>query len=247
MRVYIVKPSRLGFIFVGLALALGLVLGTQRIFSSLPVVSPGPVSQVETNQKVMALTVNVDWGEENIPAMLEVFKKENIKVTFFISGRWAKNNPDLVKRINSEGHLVENHAYSHLHPDRISLDENKREILRTEQVLEGLTGRKTGFYAPPYGEKGASSVRAATELGYTTTLWTLDTIDWKEESSVDLIFQRVVNPTAKMGVKPEKRGAIVLMHPKANTVKALPLIIGKLKQEGFRLVTIAELMDSRKN
>jgi len=247
MRVYILNPRRFGLVFLALAVTLVLTVGFNKFFGSASVIAQGPVSQVETEQRVMALTINVDWGEENIPAMLNLLKKENVKVTFFVSGRWAKKNPELLKQIHAEGHLIENHAYSHLHPDRASLDENKREILRTEQVIEGLTGTRTGFYAPPYGEKGTSGLRAASELGYTTILWTLDTIDWREDSTVDLIVQRVVSPSVKTGVKPEKRGAIVLMHPKANTVKALPQIISRIKQEGFKFVTVAELMDYRKN
>ncbi len=246
MRVYVVKPHHLGLIILGLILTLGLTVGSQSLFSSLPASASDPVTQVETNERAMALTVNVDWGGENIPAMLEVLRTENVKVTFFASGRWAKNNPEFIKKMVAEGHQVENHGYSHPHPDRISVDENKREILRTEQVLEGLTGRKTTFYAPPYGEKGPNGLRAAGELKYTMILWTLDTVDWKEETTVDLIVQRVTNPQVKNGVKPDKRGAIILMHPKPNTVKALPIMINMLKREGYRLVTISELIQSRK-
>ncbi|HWJ02167.1 MAG TPA: polysaccharide deacetylase family protein [Verrucomicrobiae bacterium] len=247
MRVYVIRPFQIGLIVMGLVLTLGLTMGSQRIFKSLPTTAPGPISGIQTNERVMALTINVDWGGEVIPGMLEVLKKENVKATFFVSGRWAKNNPELLKTMAAEGHQIENHGYSHPHPDRISVDENKREILRTEQVIEGLTGKKTTFFAPPYGEKGASGLRAANELKYITTLWTLDTVDWREDSTVELIVQRVVYPQVKLGVKPEKKGAIVLMHPKPNTVKALPVIITSLKQEGFRFVSISQLMESRKN
>ncbi len=247
MRVYVVKPLHIGLILMGLVLTLGLTIGTQTVFDSLPTVSKDPVYQVETAEKVMALTINVDWGEENLPAMLGTLKQENVKATFFVSGRWAKNNPELVKRIAAEGHQIENHGYSHPHPDRISVDENKREILRTEQVIEGLTGKKTTYFAPPYAEKGPNGIRAASELGYVTTLFSLDTIDWQAGTSVENIVQRAVSPQTKNGVKPEKKGAIVLMHPKPNTVKALPTIISQLKQEGFRLVTISQLVGSRKN
>jgi peptidoglycan-N-acetylglucosamine deacetylase len=179
--------------------------------------------------------------------MLETLKKEGVKATFFGSGRWAKNNPDMIKKMAAEGHEIENHGYSHPHPDKISVDENKREILRTEQVIEGLTGKKTTYFAPPYGEKGANGLRAAKELGYITTLFSLDTIDWHPNTTVENIVQRAVYPQTKMGVKPEKKGAIVLMHPKPNSVKALPTIILQLKQEGFHIVTISELVSNRKN
>jgi peptidoglycan-N-acetylglucosamine deacetylase len=247
MRVYIVRPHHLGLILMGLVVTLGLTIGSQRIIRSLPTVAQGPIYQVDTSDKIIALTINVDWGEENLPAMLETLKKEGVKATFFVSGRWAKNNPDMIKKMAAEGHEIENHGYSHPHPDKISVDENKREILRTEQVIEGLTGKKTTYFAPPYGEKGANGLRAAKELGYITTLFSLDTIDWHPNTTVENIVQRAVYPQTKMGIKPEKKGAIVLMHPKPNSVKALPTIILQLKQEGFHIVTISELVSNRKN
>lgn len=247
MRVFVFRPRHLGIICLGLLITLGLTIGAYRMLGALPVHAPAPIHQVETSNKVMALTVNVDWGGEVIPALLDAFKRENVKATFFVSGRWAKKNPELVKAIASQGHQIENHGYSHLHPDRVSVVDNKREILRTEQVIEEIIGRKTTFYAPPYGEKGSSGLRAADELGYSTIMWTLDTVDWREDSTTEIIVQRIVNPQVKLGPKPEKRGAIVLMHPKPNTVKAIPLMLGALKQDGYSFVTISELIKQRKN
>ncbi|MDA8443021.1 MAG: polysaccharide deacetylase family protein [Peptococcaceae bacterium] len=246
MRVIYVKPSRLGLILFGLCLVLGVVIGSRQIMPTVPTAALDPVAQVKTQEPIMALTVNVDWGEENIPAMLNVFQKEGVKATFFVSGRWAKKNPELLKQIVAAGHELENHGYSHPHPNNISLDENKREILRTEQVIEQITGRKTTFFAPPYGENSKNVLRAARELGYTLTLWTLDTVDWRADSTTELITRRIVEPQVKSGGNPDKRGAIVLMHPKPNTVKALPQMLQMLKNQGFSFVTITQLI-GRKN
>nr|WP_242823033.1 polysaccharide deacetylase family protein [Syntrophobotulus glycolicus] len=201
-----------------------------------------PLEKVNVAQNVIALTVNVDWGEEQIPKMLEILEKDQAKATFFLTGRWADKNSELVKEIAAKGHEIENHGYSHPHPDQLSVEGNNQEIMKTEKIIERTIGKKTTFYAPPYGEKGESGVRAASEAGYTTVLWTLDTVDWQPASNVDLIVQRVVNPKTRFGVKPEKKGAIVLMHPKPNTVLALPIILEKLKQEGFSFVTMEELL-----
>lgn len=201
-----------------------------------------PIEQINTSQKVMALTINVDWGEEYIPGILQELDKGKVKATFFITGRWAKNHPDLVKIIAEAGHQIENHGYSHPHPDSLSVKANKEEIKKTEDIIYNITGRKTFCYAPPYGEKGMTGLKAAEELGYSTILWTLDTVDWRPGSTPEIIAKRVLDPERKTGIKPNKCGAIVLMHPKENTLKALPSILTQLAQECYSLKTINELI-----
>jgi peptidoglycan/xylan/chitin deacetylase (PgdA/CDA1 family) len=203
---------------------------------------PIPLERVETEEKVIALTINVDWGEEYIPSMLEILDEHQILVTFFVTGRWAQKNPELLKIMAESGHQIENHGYSHLHPDQLSIAKNKEEITKTENIIFELTGHRTSFYAPPYGERGKNVLLAAEELQYTTVLWTLDTIDWRADSTPELITQRVINPKARHGVQPGKKGAIVLMHPKENTVKALPQILKGLQAEQFTCLTLQELI-----
>jgi peptidoglycan/xylan/chitin deacetylase (PgdA/CDA1 family) len=227
-----------------LALIVVLFLGLffeQKIAATLAS-GPKPIEQIQTDEKVIALTINVDWGEEYIPGLLDALDQGQAKATFFLTGRWASKNPELVKEILARGHEIENHGYSHPHPDQLSEAANEQEIIKTETIIQGLTGQKTQFYAPPYGEKGISGLKAAQNLGYQTILWTLDTVDWRPESSPDIIVQRIVHPAVRFGVKPKKEGAIVLMHPKENTVKALPRILKELNQEGFRMTKLSELI-----
>lgn len=202
------------------------------------------LEQVPTGEKALALTVNVDWGEEYIPVMLDALDKYNAKVTFFVTGRWADKNPDLLKVMAARGHEIENHGYSHPHPDQLTVAQNKEEILKTEKVIFEITGKKTRLYAPPYGERGRNGLRAAEELGYTTILWTLDTIDWRADSTPEIIAQRILNPKIRNRVKPERKGAIVLMHPKENTARALPGILSRLEQDGYQSVTLEKLITS---
>lgn len=199
-----------------------------------------PLERVDTEEKVIALTINVDWGEEYIPKMLEILQNYNAKVTFFITGRWAEKNPDLLKQISENGHQIGNHGYFHSHPDKLPVEKTKEEILATEKVIKSITGISTVFYAPPYGERGPNGLKAASDLGYTTVLWTLDTIDWRSDSTPEIIAQRVLEPKKKYGA--DKKGAIVLMHPKENTVKALPYILSRLQDEGFQAVTLEKLI-----
>lgn len=236
------KLSHRALKVLGLAFVLSLgFFFEQRLIATLASV-PVPIEQIKTEEKIIALTINVDWGEEYIPGILDALDQGQAKATFFLTGRWASKNPELVKEILARGHEIENHGYSHPHPDHLSVAANEQEIVKTEKIIQNLTGQKTVYYAPPYGEKGASGLKAAHNLSYQTILWTLDTVDWRPESSPDIIAQRILNPAIRFGVKPKKQGAIVLMHPKENTVKALPRILKELNREGFRMFKLSELI-----
>lgn len=232
--------SRKKLILVILFLLLsGLISG--RIATTAVNVSQ-PLEQIKTEQKVMGLTINVDWGEEYIPDILTTLEKNKAKATFFVTGRWAKNHHDVVRLIAQSGNQIENHGYSHPHPDQLSIGANQEEIKKTEMIIQGITGHKTRFYAPPYGERGSSGLKAADALGYQTVLWTLDTVDWRPESTPEIIAARILRPAVRFGIRPEKRGALILMHPKENTVKALPVLLDQLTKEGFKCLTLDELI-----
>jgi probable sporulation protein (polysaccharide deacetylase family) len=193
-----------------------------------------PIYQGDENIKAMALTCNVFWGEEYIGRMLDIFKEKNVQATFFIGGTWAEKFPDLVKKISEQGHEIGSHGYSHPHPDSLSRQENLQDISRAEKIIADLTGKKPRLYAPPYGERGPAVLEAAQELGYRTVLWSIDTVDWQRPAP-EVIRKRVLN---KM-----ENGAIVLMHPTAPTINALPGIIDALQEQGYQLITVGKMLE----
>lgn len=181
----------------------------------------------------LAFTCNVDWGEEVIPDLLEIFRENQIKITFFVSGKWAENNPELLKQMALDGHEIQNHGYAHKLCTQISVEKAKEEILKTEAAILEVIGVKTTVFAPPSGDFDDTTVALCQELGYTLSLWSADTIDWKEESTADVIKQRVL--------KKELNGAIVLMHPKRETAKALPDLIQEIKAQNIEIVPLYSL------
>ncbi len=189
-----------------------------------------PIYHGSAGQKKIALTCNVVWGEEYIPQMLEILKKNNIRMTFFMGGQWVDKFPGLTKEI-AGNHELGNHSYSHPHPTFISKNENTAEIKKAEQAIYKTTGIITRYYAPPYGEFNQTVLAAARESGYQTILWSIDTRDWQRPSH-DIIVQRV-NDKAH-------NGAIVLMHPTEPTVKALPVLIAELQKRGYQLTTVSD-------
>lgn len=194
-----------------------------------------PIYQGCEERKEIALTVNVYWGEEYLPQMLKIFKDNNIKATFFIGGIWAEKFPDLLREIHSKGHVIGSHGYSHPHPDQLSVSGNLKEIQKSEKIITGIIGEKINLFAPPYGERGKAVISAVEEAEYQFILWSVDTVDWQRPAP-ETIIQRVVSKA--------HNGAIVLMHPTAPTVRALPQVIKELEQRGYTFVTINQLIDN---
>ncbi|WP_031514438.1 polysaccharide deacetylase family protein [Desulfofalx alkaliphila] len=194
-----------------------------------------PIYQGDQGRKEIALTVNVYWGEEYLPQMLKIMEEEKVKATFFIGGMWAEKFPDLLKEIAQQGHDIGSHGYSHPHPDHLNKAGNLREIKRSEKIIKEIIGKDIKLFAPPYGERGNSVLAATEEAGYQLILWSIDTIDWQRPAP-DTIVQRVISKA--------HNGAIVLMHPTAPTVRALPTIIKELKGRGYEFITVTELLEN---
>lgn len=219
--------------------------GTQRPRKSTAAALPastipeGAVFEVPGARGMAAFAVNVDWGEEHIPALLELFRASDVRVTFFVTGRWAERHPTLLRQMAEGGHEIGNHGLSHAHPKQLTQTELAAHILDNQAVLDRLTGGRTArLYAPPYGEWDARIVGRALELGFHTVLWTLDTIDWQDPKP-ETIVQRIA---PKLG-----EGYIVLMHPRQNTVSALPQLIAAAREKGLRLVPVGEMLDAAGN
>jgi probable sporulation protein (polysaccharide deacetylase family) len=194
--------------------------------------APAPVFHGNPNQPQVALACNVFWGEEYLPDMLKTLDENNLHITFFIGGSWANKYPDIVKELANRGHELGNHTYSHPHPNTLSKEKNKEQIVKTEELVASLTGIKTNLYAPPYGEYNNTVLLAAQELDYTTIMWSIDTIDWKRPPP-EVIQDRVL--------KKLHNGAIILMHPTAPTAQALPGLIAEIKKRGYTITTITDV------
>lgn len=242
MRVlFIKKPLVLGAMSVfGLFLLIGFAssfLFNESVPSST-IADGQPIYQGSSERKEIALTCNVFWGEEYLPPMLEILERNEVPVTFFVGGTWAERFPELTRELLTRGHEIGSHGYSHPHPDRISKDENLKDIKKCEDILKKLTGKRPVLYAPPYGERGPAVLQAANEAGYKTILWSIDTVDWKRPPA-DSIVEKVVSNA--------HNGAIVLIHPTEPTVGALSRIIKELKDQGYALVTVSQLLREENN
>lgn len=177
----------------------------------------------------VALTCNVDLGWENeyVELILKSLEREDVKITFNVTGRWAEKNPELLIKIKKNGHEVGNHGHKHLDYANLSYEENIKQIKTAKDIIEGILGEKTNFFQAPSGSFSDETVKAAKDLGYTCIKWDIDTIDWKNKEEPDVIIQRVKK-------KQIKDSSIVLMHPTNATSQSIDDIIRIIRENGLK-------------
>ncbi|WP_404827078.1 polysaccharide deacetylase family protein [Dendronalium phyllosphericum] len=190
-----------------------------------------------SNEKVIALTIDDGPWQNTTSQMLDILKQNDVKATFFWVGQALQANPELAKREVAEGHAIGNHTWHHWYR-RMDEATAKSEIERTADLIYKTTGVKTYLFRPPGGFLNNGLAAYAKSQKDTVIMWSLTSADTDPHAKP----QAFVNNVLK-GAKP---GAIVLMHDgggdRQRTVKALPQIISGLKQQGYRFVTIPELL-----
>ncbi|WP_407074316.1 polysaccharide deacetylase family protein [Paenibacillus lacisoli] len=203
--------------------------------TSLKDLGAEPTYRGNPKKPMVSLMINVAWGNEYIEPMLNVLDREQVKATFFLDGSWLRKYPEIAKQIQSRGHEMENHAYSHPNMSRVSRSRAVQEIQKTQQLLKDTLGVDNKWFAPPSGDFNQATVDIAAELGLRTVLWTLDTVDWKHPDP-----SSVVAKIAK-GVEP---GSLILMHPTDSSSAALRGMIDAIKKKGLKLGTVSETLSS---
>lgn len=190
-----------------------------------------PIYRANPNKPMVSLMINVAWGTEYLPSMLETLKKEKVRATFFLDGSWLNKNPEMARKIVREGHEIGNHGYSHPLMSKISAGRMREEIQRTEDAIKHNLGISSALFTPPAGDYNQVTVNIADSIGLKTVLWTLDTVDWRKPAP-RAIIQRIVPKVGK--------GMLILMHPTDPTQKALPTLIQEIKRKGLRFGTVSE-------
>jgi len=200
---------------------------------SLADLPPGVIYCGNPAKRQIALAINVAWGDEYIPGMLATLKEYNAHATFFFVGTWAEKNRTVVQEIAAAGHEVASHGYAHLHLTRASSETIRQDTAAASALLEEITRRPVRIFSPAYGEWDARVPIIARELGLTTVLWSIDTVDWKKPG-VEAMTRNVLTRA--------HNGAIILMHPTDQTAKALPGMLSGLQKQGYALVSVSELL-----
>ncbi len=192
----------------------------------------------DTTQKKVYLTFDAGYENGYMPQILDALKKNNVKATFFVVSTFMKTNPELVKRMVDEGHIVGNHTMTHPNMSKMSTMENfKSEIEPMEEMYKKITGKDMKkFYRPPQGVYSELNLKMAHELGYKTIFWSLAYVDWYQDKqpSKEEAFNKLIPRL--------HNGAIILLHSTSKTnAEILDELIQKIKQEGYEFSDLEEL------
>ena len=190
--------------------------------------------------KYIALTFDDGPHPVYTEQILDILDKNGAKATFFVVGRNAESYPELIQREYTYGHEIGNHTYSHPDMNKISVDRAVEEILKTQNIIESITGKKPELFRAPGGVFSEELITNIEELECKPILWSWrqDTKDWCNVS-VDSIVSGVVNNL--------QNGDIILFHDYnvngSPTPQALELLLPKLKSLGYSFVTVSELLE----
>lgn len=217
----------------------GTVIG---VILSIVVVAPGMIAdqgkvikKVPTTHKVVALTIDDGPHYKTTPQMLAVLKEKKIKLTLFILGENAERHPEILAQAVADGHEIATHAYSHNSLAKMSQQEVSNELDKAEKAITAVAPKPV-LFRPPGGAYNDTVLAEVQRRGYRTILWSVDPADWQRPS-----VEKVVDKVMK-NVQP---GSIVLLHDgqyPLPTPQAIGIIIDQLRQDGYSIVTVGELL-----
>jgi|HigsolmetaAR203D_1030402.scaffolds.fasta_scaffold03474_3 peptidoglycan/xylan/chitin deacetylase (PgdA/CDA1 family) len=192
------------------------------------------------DKREVALTFDDAPDDVFTPRVLDVLKREGVKATFFVVGNRVEKHPDVMRRIVAEGHVVGNHSWSHANLPKLSDEQFREEIRKTDRIIRQYTGYTPSFVRPPYGNITEEQIKWLASQKRKVVGWNVDSLDWKSLSREEVATNILAH------VKP---GAIILQHSAGGigedltgTIEALPEVIGKLRADGVEFVTVARLL-----
>ena len=189
---------------------------------------------VERADKVIALSFDAAWGNEDTERLIEILDEYGVKTTFFVVGDWAERYPESVRALSEAGHEVMSHSSHHSHFSAMSSDEIASDLSACSDRIAGLTGSAPTLFRCPYGEYDDHVIRAVKDAGMTAVQWSVDSLDWKGLSADDICRRVLKNASS---------GDIVLFHNAAeHTPEALPRILEALQADGYTIVPVSQLL-----
>ncbi len=239
MRIFVVKKSTLIRAAVFVLLLVGAIVYTQVAFGGgTPVASTSeamPVCRVATEEKMVALTFDTAFGDADYTRqILDALDKESAKATFFVMGLWAEQNQEATANMAAMGHEIASHSMNHTRYPDMAANEVLGDASNAEDKIFQLTGYDPKVIRMPYGAFNTETISSLQNKGYVPVKWSLDSKDWKggdAKGVTDEVLSKV------------KSGDIIMFQNNmAATPEALPAIILGLREDGFKLVTISELL-----
>lgn len=193
-----------------------------------------PIYCVERSDKVVSISFDASWGADKTIPILDILDQYDVKTTFFLVGSWVDKYPDMVQEIFARGHEIGNHSDTHAHMSQLSEQGIRDELRIMSDKVEKLTGVRPTLFRPPYGDYNDRVIRVSRAEGYEAVQWSIDSLDWKDRGTQDIIKQctyRVDN------------GDIVLFHNDSNDiVNALPTVIQHYQGLGYTIIPVSQIL-----
>ncbi len=188
-------------------------------------------------EKVVYLTFDAGYENGNVARILDTLQQNEVPGAFFVLKHLVQSNPDLIKRMVAEGHLVCNHTASHKNLSNAGIDTVREEIKALEEAFEEVTGKTMAkYFRPPEGAFSRELLENVSSLGYRTVFWSIAYADWDNnrqpspDKALSCLLERMHN------------GAVLLLHPTSSTnAQILPQLIAELRAQGYRFGTLDEL------
>lgn len=203
---------------------------------------PPEFAYMRGDRRYRNVSLTFDDGPDPVftPRILDVLSQHGVRATFFLIGTRVKAHPQVVRRIVREGHDLGNHSWDHAYLPKLKPPALTHNLKQADAQIRQAAGQRITLFRPPYGSVTADVGTITREMGYRTVLWNVDSLDWKKISH-DEVAQNVL-PNVR-------NGSIVLFHSAGgkgedltNTVRALPLIIRTLRGQGYKFVTVTEML-----
>lgn len=239
------KRKKIIIFTVVLLFILGLGVAVFTIFfDQAVIVRKGTIYRLPLHEKAVALTFDDGPSPIWTAKILDELKKSNVKATFFMLGEHVQKYPQIAKRVAEEGHEIGNHTFDHHVLIYYTMDELEKEIRDAEKIIKDVTGQVTKYFRPPKAWLTNQEKQKIKEMGYEVILWSLNSKDWVtfDDKYMVRYLMRHIKP-----------GDIILFHDSGGTfsteggdrhetVLAVFRLIEKLKERGYRFVTVSELI-----
>lgn len=187
-----------------------------------------------TDEKNIYLTFDEGYENGYTSIILDTLREKDVKAAFFVTGPYVKENPDLIKRMIKEGHIVGNHTVNHPSiPEIKDIETLKKELYDLDRLIYGICGKKTKYLRPPKGEYSERTLAITGDLGYTNVFWSQAYVDWNNNVSAEEAFQKIT--------KNLHPGCVLLLHAVSKgNADALGNVIEYARKEGYTFRSLDE-------
>lgn len=231
------KRKRIIAIFIlAVCITLVLVFKPTQVFQVFSKAKETALTKGNANEKKLALTFNISWGEEKVHDILKALKKNHTQATFFVSGEWAERHPQIIEAITEDQHEIGMMGYRYKNYLEQDIDQVRKDMTYAKEIFKKLGLDNVTYIRPPTGHFKKEIIQLAESMGLEVIHWSVNPKDWKNPG-VDHIKKHIQNEAGA--------GDIILLHASDSakqTAEVLQTIIPAYEKEKLKFVTISELL-----